>query len=288
MPIKKFAFHFINSTRIQIMYDVKFNVKGPVKIIIRSQNDCQSKYVDEYVTVNDSSIDKVQFEMDLQYELTTYLLWMFVNDTIIRKGCQFISMERPFNEQIIQNSSFHIDETSLHLFLENNSACRNASHGYHHKYQIETLPKLQISFQDEGLFVFTNDDQKSDKTVIVKAIDSIGQVRDGKIFIIPKKSDILPPPKVHTKSTSNTCKVTWIQPYIKEVIVSFTLYWCKAKDNDKNKLCDGSIKSKILKATDFEFTILSKETALRIAVAVNSEQSSSGIKFIYCLKDNMR
>ena len=88
------------------------------------------------------------------------------------------------------------DETNLCLYLENK---QNGSQGYHHKYHIETLPQLQNNFQDEGLFVFTNDENKSDLSIIIKSVDLMGTVRDGEAFRIPKKSDILSSPVIHTR-----------------------------------------------------------------------------------------
>ena len=61
------------------------------------------------------------------------------------------------------------------------------------------MPQLQNNFQDEGLFVFTNDENKSDISIIIKSVDLMGTVRDGKAFRIPKKSDILSSQEIQTR-----------------------------------------------------------------------------------------
>lgn len=280
LSIKESAFFFVNATRIKIMYDVEFNQPGPVEVKIKTQNNCHTSYVVEYVQVVDSSVDKVDFEMNLPYEMTNYYVWMFVNNTMINKVLKFKSLERPFNQKVISNSSFSVDQdNNLYLYLKKVRSCRNGVFGYHQKYQIETLPQLPNLVQEARLFVFQELIQENDTTIIVKEVDSMGEVRVGKTFRIPKKLDRLQSPTLHARITPNTYKVSWFHPNIKEAITSYTIYWCKSKENVQYQLCDGSIKSKVLKATDKEYSIVSKGATLRIAVAVNTEQSTSGINF---------
>lgn len=280
LSIKENAFVFVNATRIKIMYDVEFIQEGHVEVKIRTQNNCHTSYVVQYVNVIDSSVDKVDFEINVPNELTTYYVWMFVNNTMINKMLKFKSLERPFNQQVVSNSSFSVgQDNNLYLYLKKERTCRNGDFGYHQKYQIETLPQLPNLVQEAGLFVFQELIQENDTTIIVKEVDSMGEVRVGKTFIIPKKLDRLQSPTVHARITPNTYEVSWIQPNIKEAITSYTVYWCKTNENVHYKLCDGSIKSKVLKATDNDYSLLSNGDTLRIAVAVNTEQSTSGINF---------
>ncbi|CAO1313639.1 unnamed protein product [Diamesa serratosioi] len=277
-------YFFINATTVKILFNIECTSDDNLNITIRSQNECQTTPFLVYgITIN-STIKTVEFETDLIYELTNYYIYMLLNDVPFGKPCTFQSPERPFNDQVVQKSNFHIDDKKrLYLYLQDEVNCRGGTFDYHYNYQIETSYNFTIITRQEGLIVYKKlkSGKRNDTLITIKAIDSQGNLRDGKQFIIPKLNNILKEPTAQAKVTANTYELSWNAVNVtSEDITSFVVYWCVKKELDNYNNCEGSIKSKTLKPTEFNYSIISNGDELRVGVAVNTEHSSSGFKFL--------
>lgn len=275
--VKNFKHTFINKTSVRIMCDIEYRGEGNTKLEFKTQNNCDFMYNDEYATVINSTTKKVNFDMNIKFELTTYFVLMFIDDKNTPYHFELKSMRLPFNEQVVQKSNFHIENSTLTLYLQEET-CRNSVNGYYHQYVVECLDNFPIITETKGLIVYQIPERRNDTEFIVKLISLKGKVRGSKKLIIPKTRDLLPLPTVQVKLTANTYNVSWFHP--NDQITSFIVYWC-IKNKDDNKLCDGSIKSKtFLKLDVSTYSILSNLKDLKVGVAANSEHSTSGIKFV--------
>ena len=65
-----------------------------------------------------------------------------------------------------------------------------------------------INIMEKNYLYLNRNGKKNYIKIIIKAVDSVGVVRVGKTFIIPKKLDILPTPMLHARTTYDTYKVS--------------------------------------------------------------------------------
>lgn len=135
--------------------------------------------------------------------------------------------------------------------------------------------------------VFSNKFTTNPVEITVESKNEKGYSVEASSMMIPSEGSRVNLPEKLVKSLNNgTYKITWLPPVLKknEIITDYTVFWCSVKSELPNN-CDSSINFTTRQPNE-TFFVLKSNLTINFAIAANTKDSSSGMRWSSCTAAN--